>query len=267
MGTDGREQGFFDAIDERQAMYIADLVHAIQENEYAPDDQRAYDIIAAEEQVFHYVRSGDLEALMRIEMPDVSDPVAGTSRYTHLRYLLVAQNAICLHAALDGGAAVKVAFLLNIQLSERIVSSASEEELLAIVQSRIIPLSYCLLVRELSVPSVSDKDIVKAIRYVHDHHHEKVSVNDLARHVGLSKEYLSSKFKRETGMTVSAYIAKMRIQEAQALLRFTDLSIGEIAAQLAYSSQSYFQTAFKRETGMTPQQYRVSIEGEESARP
>nr|MCR4871327.1 AraC family transcriptional regulator [Atopobiaceae bacterium] len=85
------------------------------------------------------------------------------------------------------------------------------------------------------------------------------SLSELAANVGLSPEYLSVKFKRETGMTTSRYISKMHVDEAKALLRFTNLSIGEIAAQLAYSSQSHFQSAFKRETGTTPQQYRMSV--------
>ena len=250
-------------LDERQLQLIADLVHSIEEKDYVPEDPDAFDIISAEEQVFHYVRAGDLEALLRMRVPGESVPIAGTSRMLHLKCLLVALNALCLHAALDGGVSAKIGYGLNMKLAERIMTCASEDELAELMQSQFIPLGYCLLVRELSLPSVSDKDIVKAIRYIHDHHHERVSARELASHVGLSPEYLSAKFKRETGLTVSSYISQMRIQEAKALLRFTDLSIGEIAAQLSFSSQSYFQTSFKRESGMTPQQYRASIGWEE----
>lgn len=247
------------ALRDEQLLTIVGLVRSITDNPSAPEDPDAYEIIAAEERVYHFVRSGDIESLLGMHVPARSMPVAGVSPVLHLKCLLVAFNAICLHAALDGGVSTRIAYGLNSQLAAHIMTCSTEEELIDLAESRIISLSYCLLVRELSLPGVTDKDIVKAIRYIHDHHHERVSARDIASHVGLSPEYLSTKFKRETGMTVSAYISQMRIQEAKALLRFTDLSIGEIAAQLSFSSQSYFQTSFKREAGMTPQQYRTAI--------
>lgn len=237
---------------------IADLVGDFDGLDAVDDDLAAYEIITLEEQISHYVSSGELEPLMHIAMPEVSNPPEGVDPTTHLRYLLAAHNAICLHAAIGGGVSRRIAYKLNSRLSSRILGCVTGDELLELASSRIIPMSYCLLVRQLSFPGIKDKDIVRAIRYIHDHHHEQVSVRELADDVGLSPEYLSAKFKHETGMTTSRYIAKMRLEEAKALLRFSKLSIGEVSAQLAYSSQSHFQTAFKRETGMTPQQYRLS---------
>jgi AraC-like DNA-binding protein len=44
--------------------------------------------------------------------------------------------------------------------------------------------------------------------------------------------------------------------EASRLLRFTDLSVGEVAYRVGYSDQLYFSRAFKRYTGLAPQAYR-----------
>ena len=240
---------------------IAALVGSIKETDQAIEDLGAYETLAAEDEVYHYVRNGDVEGITRMQLPARSTPITGVDEKAHLRYLLVALNAICLHAAISGGVSQRIGYGLNIRLSERIVSASTVDELKTLFESRIIPLSYGMLVHELSMPGITDKDIVKAIRFIHDHHHEKITTREIASHVGLSPEYFSAKFKRETGITVSAYIAEKRIEEAKALLRFSDYSIGEIAAQLAYSSQSYFQTAFRRETGLTPQQYRQSAGG------
>ena len=237
---------------------VLDLVSAASSSQLEVDDLDAYEIISAEEQVSHYVRTGDIDALMRMPLPQTSLPPEGITPLEHLRYLLVSLNAICLHAALDGGVSRKVAYGLNRQFALRIMRCATEQDLVDLTQSRIIMVGYGLLVSTLTLSSVTDKDVVKAIRFIHDHHHDRFTVSDVAEHVGLSSEYFSAKFKRETGMTVSAYITQTRIKEAQALLRFTNLSIGEVAAQLSYSSQSHFQSAFKRVTGMTPQQYRMS---------
>lgn len=246
-------------LDETVLREVAELVGSIKEFDFASDDLGAYDTIAAEEQVYHYVRAGDPGSIMRMPVPSWSRPVPGVDEVSHGKNLLSALNAICLHAALEGGVSMRICWGLNSQLAKRIVTCSSVEELRELASSKIIPLSYCLLVRELTISGVTDKDVMKAIRYIHNHHRERVMLGEIAGHVGLSPEYFSAKFKRETGMTVSAYISHARIQEAEALLRFTNLSIGEIAAQLAYSSQSHFQSAFKRETGTTPQQYRMSV--------
>lgn len=57
-------------------------------------------------------------------------------------------------------------------------------------------------------------------------------------------------------MTLTQYILQEKVFEAQRLLRFTDQSLSELAALLAFSSQSHFQNVFKKQTGETPAQYR-----------
>ena len=60
----------------------------------------------------------------------------------------------------------------------------------------------------------------------------------------------------ETGKTVNEHIIETKIRDAKRLLQYSDMSYGEIAATLAFSSQAYFQTVFKRETGLTPGEYQ-----------
>lgn len=59
-----------------------------------------------------------------------------------------------------------------------------------------------------------------------------------------NRSYLSTKFKKETGMIISDYIMKEKIEEAKRLLRYTDKSATAIAAYLGFSSQSHFLTRF-----------------------
>ena len=77
-----------------------------------------------------------------------------------------------------------------------------------------------------------------------------------ADHLGLNRSYLSSQFKKETGINLNDFINLMKIDEATRLLVTTDRSVADIASLLAFSSQSYFQSVFKKHTGMTPLQYR-----------
>lgn len=97
-----------------------------------------------------------------------------------------------------------------------------------------------------------------ALDYMHKNYHKHLSLDDLATQVFLSKDYLSRLFRETTGMTVSALLQKIRIEEACKLLTTTDLKIESIAASCGFSDLKYFYTTFKKYTGLTPRQYKVS---------
>jgi len=82
------------------------------------------------------------------------------------------------------------------------------------------------------------------------------SVGELARLCGMSDRTLLRLFKRTTGETVAAFVRQIRIDEARALLKTTDLALKEVAFRLGFSSHSSFAAAFHREVGVTPFDYR-----------
>ena len=81
-------------------------------------------------------------------------------------------------------------------------------------------------------------------------------IEDLADELGVSANYLSRLFKKETGTSVSAYIREKKINMAKNLLRFSDCSMIDIANRLSFSSQSHFIQQFREVVGMTPKKYR-----------
>ncbi len=108
--------------------------------------------------------------------------------------------------------------------------------------------------RELSMEA--QRLVRQAMAYLHEHYTEPISRQELADHVGLSDDYLTSCFHKEMGLTPVAYLNRYRIQQAKHLLRNTHRSITEIAFDLGFSSSSYFSRVFHRETGMSPAAYR-----------
>lgn len=68
----------------------------------------------------------------------------------------------------------------------------------------------------------------------------------MAKSMYFNRSYLSTKFKKETGMIISDYIMKEKIEEAKRLLRYTDKSATAIAAYLSFSSQSHFSNALHK---------------------
>ena len=92
--------------------------------------------------------------------------------------------------------------------------------------------------------------------YIYSHIKERITIEDLADELGVSSGYLSRLFKKETGVSVSAYIRRQKIDMAKNLLRFSDYSMIEIANRLSFSSQSHFIQQFREVVGMTPKKYR-----------
>lgn len=82
-------------------------------------------------------------------------------------------------------------------------------------------------------------------------------LNEIAKTVGLSPTYLSGIFKKETGINISEYIFKTRMEKAKELLSGSSLKISTICARVGYANQFYFSTCFKKYSGYSPNDYRV----------
>ena len=86
-----------------------------------------------------------------------------------------------------------------------------------------------------------------------------ITLEDVANEVFLSKAYLSSIFKQETGMSIINYINQARVAHSKKLLATTSMSLIDIANECSFGDQSYFSRVFKRYEGVSPKQYRSSI--------
>ncbi|MGC1377207.1 MAG: helix-turn-helix domain-containing protein [Anaerolineales bacterium] len=111
------------------------------------------------------------------------------------------------------------------------------------------------LLRREKMSSAAQLLMRKVVAYIHAHYAENIIGDDLARHVSVSKDYLSSCFRKEMGATPFEYLTRYRIRRAKDLLDANQLSIGQIARAVGVSI-SYFSRAFQEEVGVTPSQYR-----------
>jgi len=98
----------------------------------------------------------------------------------------------------------------------------------------------------------------RVMSYIRDNYSEDLDVERIARQVCLSPSYLIHRLKKQYGLSIIECIARVRIENAKALLKLTDTSIGTIAHKVGYQDQCYFTKVFKRYTGCTPREYRKS---------
>ncbi len=101
------------------------------------------------------------------------------------------------------------------------------------------------------------KSFKQVVEFTSEHLSEATfSVKLLANHFGMSISNFSHYFKKQTGHTVSDYIALLRFEKAKELLRTTDLNLQDIANQCGYVHISTFMRQFKRRENTTPANYR-----------
>ena len=100
--------------------------------------------------------------------------------------------------------------------------------------------------------------VQSVLSYIHEHYTEDITLDELATHSRVSRNYLSAAFRRLNGMTVWNYILIKRVDLAKNYLSKTDRSMIEIAADCGFNSTANFNKAFKKYTSQTPSQYRVT---------
>lgn len=83
-----------------------------------------------------------------------------------------------------------------------------------------------------------------------------IKTADVARAVNLNSDYAGALFKKYMNITITDYITKERIANAQRDILFSDDSISQIAYKSGFNTISTFNIAFKRISGMTPREYR-----------
>lgn len=97
----------------------------------------------------------------------------------------------------------------------------------------------------------------KAIKYMKQNYKSRIKLEDIVSDMFVSKNYFRQIFKKITGVSVSAYIQDLRINEACRLLENdAESSISKIANKCGYNDMKFFYQAFKKTVGMTPTEYR-----------
>ncbi len=97
----------------------------------------------------------------------------------------------------------------------------------------------------------------KAMGYLHESYDEEaLSLEDVANHLGVCKEYLARCFREETGVTLITYLNRYRVERAKSLLRGNQMRIVDVALEVGFSSSAYFSRVFKQEVGQSPLEYR-----------
>jgi AraC family transcriptional regulator len=107
--------------------------------------------------------------------------------------------------------------------------------------------------------ALDDRRLRRVLAYIEEHLAEDISVADLAGVACLSVFHFTRAFAAATGLPPHRYVSRRRLESAKAMIAAGRVSLGEIALDCRFSSQSSFTRAFRRATGMTPAEYRRAL--------
>ena len=156
-------------------------------------------------------------------------------------------------SAIDGGADIGQIFMLKDNYIKEIKNFTNLEKLSIWLTSVINKfIGYVFEFNE-----VKHTDIIyKVTGYIKTNYKEKITLEDLASYVYLSKSYLSKIFKEEMKCNLTAYTNQIRIEKSKPLLLDQNLTLVDIANGVGFDDQSYFTKVFKSIVGISPGKFR-----------
>lgn len=102
------------------------------------------------------------------------------------------------------------------------------------------------------------ENLAEAVKkYLHRNYSRKITLEELALKFGCCKSSIMNNFRRAFGTTVIDYLTRIRMQQAERLIRTTERSIKEIALSCGFTDQNYFSRLFHEKHGCSPSQYRI----------
>ena len=106
------------------------------------------------------------------------------------------------------------------------------------------------------VGALLDRHLGASLEVLHGAPEYRWSLEELARHAGLSRTVFAQRFHQMVGMPPMQYLATWRVQKARDLLAQMQLSLDAVAQAVGYASTAAFSRVFKRTTGISPGAFR-----------
>jgi AraC-like DNA-binding protein len=199
------------------------------------------------------IERGDVEGTRKmISALWNSSIVVGRMSYNDLRqmqYFAVCCITLGIRAAIKGGVSEVTAYSLSDEYIQKIDSMKSGEQVLEFLSAKAVELA--VLVAKNERKKIAHPIVKKAVHYIEENLHQKITTLQVASFCSVSKDHLSLLFKQNTGETVTKYILREKLQESRRLIN-RGLSNSQIAYQLGFCSESHFIAKYKEHYGNTP---------------
>ena len=220
------------------------------------------ELYAVENKLLDYIKSGNArkveqffsDAASRFSFVDMEMRTPDTIR--NYKNGCIIQNTLYRKAAEQGGVPPIYIHRISSDFAARIEQLTSAEE--AMELARHMSRKYALLVQNRSIKEYS-LPVQRIITLIDTDLTADLSLKRFSSELNQNASYLSTLFKKETGVALTDYVNSKRIEHALFLLNTTDLQIQTIANSCGIYDLSYFGKLFKKYVNMSPGAYRRSI--------
>lgn len=212
-----------------------------------------------DEAVLNAILDGDVETLKSLTASGAVSLSAGMrvlskNELKNGKYHYMIAAAFLAESGMDAGLGHDESYTIAEIYSRKADRAATCGELQVLLEDMCV--DFAERIQEIKKENVASVHIRTCIDHIYEDLGADLSVKGLADLTNLNVSYLCKLFKQETGKTVKEYVTAAKMDTAQNLLKYSDLSCSEIAASLGYCSQSAFTYAFRLFTGTTPGKYR-----------
>ena len=109
------------------------------------------------------------------------------------------------------------------------------------------------------------RHVQEACDYIAAHYAEDVTVERIARRLGLCRSQLYRVFKAHTGISPQRYLTEFRIREARSIILQGASSVKQVAFAVGFRDPLHFSQVFKSSVGLTPSEYMESVQATKKA--
>lgn len=224
------------------------------------EGENTHNTYQIEQQLLDIVRRGDTLRLLEwsANAPAVRPGKVAADMLRQLKNTFIVSTTLVSRAAIRGGMDLDDSLRLSDSYIQKCEHLSSFEHIINLQYHMVM--HYTQAVEELRYNRNQSELTKNVASYIRHHLSDAIKTDDIATALYMSRSYLSTRFKKETGMNLTEYIHYIKISEAKHLLAHTDKNLSIISNYLGYSSQSHFTRVFKKTVGMSPIEYRVKHE-------
>lgn len=206
------------------------------------------------------IKNGDIEGLIRFSKNGIPMNYGHFSQNLRDQQLtvLIISVSNAMSAAIQGGLDQQAALSLAELYIRKGLMMTSPTDIDTLSMNAIVNFTTRVREQKYNPESSIRPTIYDCIQYIRERIYTPITVAEIATFSGYSLEHFSRLFKKESGFNANTFIINCKLYESEKLLKFTNMTIGEISTQLYFSNQSHFQKLFKQKFEMTPLQFRNS---------
>ena len=220
-------------------------IDSFQKNHTYMDEQLLYD----------HIKEGDVEYLKKQDFYEApSHPIIMDNLKKNEEYMTVIGISLAARAAIEGGLSSAEGFINNDIYLKKLSQCKTVFEMDRL--RRESQIYFARLVAEHKKKSTVNFHVEEVKKNIISRRFTKISIQEIADDLGISKEYMQKLFKKYEGISITEYISDIKIEAACNMLRYSDRQIQEIAEYLHYGSVSHFSTAFRKKMHQSPKEYR-----------